>query len=46
MFWGQAAAAKGFPLAVGEPMLLAVENLSDIGFDADTSGDKIRAVKI
>ena len=46
MFWGQTAEAKGFPLAAGEPMLLAVENLSDIGFDADTSGDKIRAVKM
>ena len=46
MFWGQTASAKGFPLAVGEVMLAAVENLSDLGFDADASGNKIRAIKV
>ena len=46
MFHGQTKATKGFPLEVGEVMIVPVENLSDLDFDADTSGGKIRALKM
>lgn len=45
MFHGQTKAAKGFPLAAGDPYPLMVANLSDIDFDVDTSGDKFHASK-
>ena len=47
MFHGQLAAAKGFPLSVGESMYIPVANLSDLDFDADSGGNgsKIWAIK-
>ena len=46
MFHGQTKAAKGFPVAVGEAAPLYTQNLSSIDFDADTNGNKIRALKV
>ena len=46
MFHGETKATKGFPLNVGEAMVVVVEDLSSLDFDADVNGNKIRAVKI
>lgn len=46
MFHGQTKALKGFPLAVGESMIVPVESLADLDFDADTNGNKIHAAKL
>lgn len=46
MFHGQTKAAKGFPIGVGESAIPPVESLSDLDFDADTSGGKIHAAKL
>lgn len=45
-FHGQTKALKGFPLAVGESMMVPVESLADLDFDADTNGNKIHAAKL
>lgn len=46
MFHGQTKALKGFPLGVGESMMVPVESLADLDFDADTNGNKVHAAKL
>lgn len=46
MYHGQTKALKGFPLGVGESMVVPVESLAALDFDADTSGDKVHATKL
>lgn len=42
--YGQTKAA-GFPLNAGETIPMPVDDLSDLGFDADVSGEKVCWVK-
>ena len=45
MFWGQTAAAKGFPLSAGDLIYVPVSNLSSLGFDATVNGEKVICTK-
>lgn len=39
------AAANGFPLNAGEAIPLFADNLNDLWFDADVSGEKVAWIK-
>ena len=46
MYHGQSKASKGFPLGIGDSMIVPIESLADLDFDADNNGGKIHASKL